>query len=882
MSLKEHLNFANQHLKIRIGLVKRSIFTYGFLIFILFLAFSFTGLYLFRNNTLKNADSVSMEMATHLSIRSISVFERQKQLIETASWFTYDKLWEAQMNNQEVDLVQWLRDCRILLEKHFDKTQFDLYASINNKIVAANFWHGDEQLDVTSRPWYREAIKHRGQAVILDPYVDIYTGHQVVTISCTIGESNDVFVCDIYPEISQITEVQDLLLKGYAYFLIDKNGSLITFAGTENHNYREIQDFIDRNFIPELQRQGKLSGMHYTDLQENRLHVVSYRDPVTGWYSILTAKYDTALAGYERVKELFLILLAAFFVIECAMLYREYRLSRQMEINNETLKVLANSYETIVRINFRTGKFTTLKAHREVIEFLSKFPTDRADTYEVLLKYLTEHICPEFRQSFEENYSLNSITHYALNRVRDVGHDYRFEVIQGQPMWYNVRILYDESLDLVESVLSFKMVDDEKMQELAEQQLLREALENSRRLEQSRNTFFASISHDMRTPLNGIIGLCRLIFAQKGKNFKEDYINDTFKKIESSSKQLLHLVDDVLEISRPDQDKPPQQLPFKLKESLVEALDVFKMMAVSENKHFNVSIDIEHNLVKGDFPLIRQVINNLLSNAFKYSAKGARIDFKLREIVELEGKTKYILEVADTGIGMSENFMSRIFLPYERELRLKDVPGTGLGLVIVKSIVNRLNGDIRVTSKLDEGTVFTVIIPLDVLDESVDLDKTSSTPQEESEEQVDFNIKGLKILLAEDNELNMEITSDMLELRGIDVVRAYNGKEAVEAFKNHPQDYFDAILLDMRMPVMDGCEAAQAIRALGGSYASSIPMIAVTANAFAEDIAATAASGMNAHVAKPIDFNILERTLARLVTKFYEEQKKAKIPPIML
>ena len=128
----------------------------------------------------------------------------------------------------------------------------------------------------------------------------------------------------------------------------------------------------------------------------------------------------------------------------------------------------------------------------------------------------------------------------------------------------------------------------------------------------------------------------------------------------------------------------------------------------------------------------------------------------------------------------------------------------------------------------------------------------------------------------------MEITSDMLELRGIDVVRAYNGKEAVEAFKNHPQDYFDAILLDMRMPVMDGCEAAQAIRALGSTYASTIPMIAVTANAFAEDIAATAASGMNAHVAKPIDFNILERTLSRLVTKFHEEQKKAKIPPIML
>lgn len=223
---------------------------------------------------------------------------------------------------------------------------------------------------------------------------------------------------------------------------------------------------------------------------------------------------------------------------------------------------------------------------------------------------------------------------------------------------------------------------------------------------------------------------------------------------------------------------------------------------------------------------------------------------------------KYKFVVADTGIGMSAEFLKRLYEPYARELRFspKQASGTGLGMSITKNLVAQMDGEIQVESQPGRGSTFTVILPFAAAEESRETISQAA-------ETTDFTLDGLHILLAEDNEINMEITVELLAAQGVQVTRAWNGAEAVEQFRQSPPGSFDAILMDMQMPLLDGCGAARAIRAMDRPDAGTVPILAVTANAFAEDISATTAAGMDAHISKPIDFRILCQTLGRLARR---------------
>ena len=275
-----------------------------------------------------------------------------------------------------------------------------------------------------------------------------------------------------------------------------------------------------------------------------------------------------------------------------------------------------------------------------------------------------------------------------------------------------------------------------------------------------------------------------------------------------------------------------------------------------------MSFDMEDAIVMGDFFRIGQILNNLLSNAFKYSKAGAQIFLRVKQLNQQE-HTKYQIVVQDTGIGMSREFVERIFEPYARETRFgaQKVSGTGLGMPIVKSLVSQMSGQITVDSELGKGSTFTITIPLETVRE------TEKPEQEETEAASQFSLEGRKILLAEDNDFNMEIATEILSMHGVQVTQAWNGAEAVLLFRESLPFSFDAILMDMQMPEMDGCEAARNIRAMNRPDAQVIPIIAVTANAFAEDIAMTTEAGMNAHISKPIDFEVLCRTLEEWIGK---------------
>lgn len=274
-----------------------------------------------------------------------------------------------------------------------------------------------------------------------------------------------------------------------------------------------------------------------------------------------------------------------------------------------------------------------------------------------------------------------------------------------------------------------------------------------------------------------------------------------------------------------------------------------------------VSIDFREAMVMGDEKQISQIVNNLLSNAVKYSNPGDTIRMEARQF-NFQEHSKYQIVVEDTGVGMSPEFLKHLFEPYSRETSFssRSTVGTGLGMAIVKSLVQQMSGEITVESTLGKGSRFTVTLPLKpVRGENPPV----SCAQEDAEGTFDWSQR--KILVAEDNELNREIIGAMLEQLGAQVLTAVNGMQAVQMFQASPVNSIDVILMDMQMPEMDGCEAASVIRSLPREDAASVPIIAVTANAFAEDISRTTKAGMNDHVSKPIDLTVLSQTMQRLL-----------------
>ena len=365
----------------------------------------------------------------------------------------------------------------------------------------------------------------------------------------------------------------------------------------------------------------------------------------------------------------------------------------------------------------------------------------------------------------------------------------------------------------------------------------------------------------MRTPLNAIIGLSEL--AEKHLDDREK-MKDYMSKISFSSQQLLGLINDILEISKLEKGKITLDTKhFDLKKCITDCADMVRDQIKREGKTFTLDFDIKTREVYGDSFRVTQILSNLLSNAVKFTSEGDTISLKVSERQNSDF-VKYKLVLKDTGAGMSRDFLDRIFIPYEREVRFgaKNVSGTGLGMPIVKNILSQMNGEISVESELGKGSTFTVILPF----RKADVEEEMEDNPVSGETEEDF-LRNRKILLAEDNEINMEIACELLDMYGAQVIKAWNGKEAVDLFADSGEGEFDVILMDMQMPEMDGCEAARTIRRMKRRDAATIPIIAVTANAFAEDLSATAAAGMNAHISKPIDFSLLCRTLKEVMDR---------------
>lgn len=389
-------------------------------------------------------------------------------------------------------------------------------------------------------------------------------------------------------------------------------------------------------------------------------------------------------------------------------------------------------------------------------------------------------------------------------------------------------------------------------------------LENSareaREANEAKTRFLFNMSHDIRTPMNAIMGFSDLL--EKHIDEKEkvlDYIN----KIKSSSAFLLSLINYVLEMARIESGKVVLRTETRCLTELINSLtDVFEPEVRKKQITYSCKMDIKHQYVMGDETKVREIFINIIGNSLKYTQKGGMVSVKVTEIPsEKEGYTSYKIVIEDNGIGMSEEYLPHIFEEFSREKTSTEskVTGTGLGLPIVKSLVTLMGGSIEVESQLGEGTKTTVILPFQIASE-----KQIMKEQQKDKKSCPQNLADKRILLAEDNDLNAEITMTVLEENGLKVERVADGRKCVEAVRKMPADYFDMILMDIQMPGLDGYEATKQIRHLGDSRAQ-IPIIAMTANAFDEDRKKSLDVGMNDHIAKPVDQETLFEIMARTI-----------------
>ncbi len=376
---------------------------------------------------------------------------------------------------------------------------------------------------------------------------------------------------------------------------------------------------------------------------------------------------------------------------------------------------------------------------------------------------------------------------------------------------------------------------------------------------EAKTTFLLNMSHDIRTPLNGIIGMLDI-----ADHFPDDLEKQTEcrGKIRKASKILLELVNDVLDRSKLESGEVVlEHIPFNLNAIVKDVyLSVDKLAEDNNVEIIEKNFQVEHTKLIGSPLHLKRIIMNIVSNAIKYNKENGKVYITYEEI-ECDGNTiKLEFKCQDTGVGMSEEFQRHLFEPFaqENQSARSSYNGTGLGMSIVKSIVDKMNGTITVTSEKDKGSIFDVMIPIDI-----NLSTEANVSKENNSE--DYSIYGLNILLVEDNDLNMEIAEFLLEEYGANIIKAWNGKEAVDIYRRSKIGDIDVILMDVMMPIINGYEATKMIRSCNREDAKSIPIIAMTANAFVEDKIKAKEAGMSDYISKPFDEKLVIKTISNNV-----------------
>lgn len=530
-------------------------------------------------------------------------------------------------------------------------------------------------------------------------------------------------------------------------------------------------------------------------------------------------------------------------------------LGKQVQQARHEVEALSAGYSYICLINLETGDVELIKGNN--IPGLNGRYT-QAD-HNILLEQVNRLIAKPFRKSSFEFYDSKTIAK-RLEGKNSLFHT--CERTDGN--WILSMIVpqkYDENGRVVSVLLANRDFTEEKKRELEQEEALRQEKIKAEKANEAKSIFLFNMSHDIRTPMNAIVGYSQLM----KKELTNPKLAHYQEMIEQSSQLLLSIINNVLDMARVESGKMELDENYEVIGNISQLVcSAFAAEASRKNIEFNIIVNVEHKHIIVDSTKMQEILSNLINNAIKYTSAGGKVTIDTKELpYDKEGYVLIQTKVTDTGIGMSEEFLPSLFELFtrERNTTLSKIPGTGLGMAIVKNFVDLMNGSIEVESELGKGSTFTITIPHKIANK----DYTNRNIKDSNECDIDF--MGKRILLAEDNELNAEITTTILSEMGFEVKAIEDGIFCVNEIQHQPANTYDLILMDIQMPNMDGYKATHCIRRLSQPEKANIPIIAMSANAFEEDKKKAFDVKMNDYITKPIDFQKMEQVLKHILSK---------------
>lgn len=717
-------------------------------------------------------------------------------------------------------------------------------------------------------------------------------------------DSGQKFILSSVLDITRLAELSEKLhaeRKQYRDALVSNCEFSFKFDVTEGIINSEIYTRDNRHILNEL---GLTAPISYDKLVENWIAVQNPKflnenmnkhltvDLLIKHFEIGATNIETEY--YDRNRDVFIRLLALLskneynghieaIVIatdttaahkeeerrELELLHTKEELQKSIESERKKLSII-DAMNDIYYCNYYIDLINNTYEQIISVDYLEKYIPKNGNAKEAINKWLKIGVSEDFVKDVRKFTDLNTLRERMKNKSI-----LNMELNSKKAGWARISFIavdIDEYGMPIHTLLVSQYIDEEKENELATKQALKEAYEAANRANQAKSNFLSNMSHDIRTPMNAIIGMTAI--AETYLNNPEK-IAECLDKINVSSKHLLALINDVLDMSKIESGKIElNEESITLTELINSVVDICKPQA--EIKKHTLTLDIkniEHNQVMGDETRIQQIFTNLISNSIKYTPVGGKINVTISEkSVDRPNMGCYEFIFEDNGIGMEPEFLKHIFEPFARERKsyIGKIQGTGLGMAIAKNIVNMMNGDIEVESKKGKGSKFIVTIFLkfakneNLLSSPKNYGNSSNTNSLVEFAKKKYSSK--RALLVEDNALNSEIAGEILEMAGLKVEYASDGKEAVDRILSLEPHYYDIIFMDIQMPIMNGYEATRIIRNSDREDLKNIPILAMTANALAQDVQAALKSGMNQHISKPLDLNQLYNALEKWLT----------------
>lgn len=826
------------------------------------------GTNILRKSLIENTNKMGLTLAENYSLEA----ESNVRICESVLTMSVNYLGEREQEQVALEeLKEGLYPFMDGLTELYGKGHVQIYAgAMGGKEIISNHPKIEAMKDYPFQKtdYYQGALAAQGEIYLSPAYTDIVTDLPVVTMCKVIPSTGSFVAIDMLFSCFEVNNANLTLPGDASYYLIGTKGTLLYYKTPNQYSYEDYQRFVD-SMMEHANREKESQVLENIKDANGAYRNVYFHHMNNGWTAMLTIPEDEIFSGLDLFRCICLGLIALGIVMivfqaiwnykqekkNKALLEERNQMAERNRVYQNAMNGTARAYRAIYYIDVVSGRYEMLYPEREVSSESGDY-----NTQFIASRFETNLIAEEHREQLEEFLELSHILKQ-LESNDHVEFQYKRKGKNGTYEWCSTAITVAETVDgkTVAVTLAIRSIDEIIHREEKQREMLSLAVERAEAANLAKSEFLSRMSHDIRTPMNAILGM--ITVAEMHIDEKERVI-DALKKITVAGKHLLGLINEVLDMSRIESGRVSlTEKAFNLSDTIENLLNVFHSQIETKEMELHVNIvKLEHEDVIGDEQRLQQIFMNIMGNAVKFTPPKGRIDIQIEEKPShVTGSGYYEFVFADTGIGMEKDYISQIFEPFSRaeDSRTDKIEGTGLGMSIAVNIARMMNGDIKVESTRGKGSKFTVSVYLK--HNRIIKTEVSAFTALEAFQQKDYS--GKRVLLVEDNELNMEVASELLSVVGIQVEQALDGKMAIDQVLEKEPGYYDLIFMDIQMPVMNGYEAAKAIRLCEREDLKQIPIIAMTADVFADDIRKSEAAGMNGHISKPIDIEKLEKML---------------------